>query len=498
MNGKVYIVGAGCGSYDLITLRGMKILEKCSVVVYDSLIDKRLLSFAGVGAEKICVGKRAGIHSETQERINEILITKAKSGKTVCRLKGGDPFVFGRGGEEAAELERNSVPYEIVPGISSSIAVPELAGIPVTHRKISRSFHVITGHTAGDSLLENIRQYAQLEGTLIFLMGLKNLGRIANELIAGGKPGNTPATVISEGDSPCQITVRGTLENIYDKVIGSEIKAPAVIVVGDTAGFDLASGFMKKAVSVTAAGTRRFTEKLSRILDEAGMETERLDCLRIKEYGDNSPFDDALMNVCRYRWIVLTSINGAEIFFKRLKKLNIDIRTLVRIKFAVIGSGTAEAMEKHGVFPELVPEKYTSVALGAELLSAVKKDERVLLLRAEQGSRALTDMLCRNNIAYDDIKIYDAASCEAFHEKKISTDFIVFSSGCGVMAFFEQGFYTAENTKVVCIGNVTACVLEKYYRGKYLVAETQNVQGIRDVILREVYKNEKIQTAEGK
>lgn len=498
MNGKVYIVGAGCGSYDLITLRGMKILGKCSVIVYDSLIDKRLLSFAGEEAEKICVGKRAGIHSETQERINEILVAKAKEGKTVCRLKGGDPFVFGRGGEEAAELERNSVPYEIVPGISSSIAVPELAGIPVTHRKISRSFHVITGHTAGDALPENIRRYAQFDGTLIFLMGLKNLDRIAQELIAGGKPGSTPAAVISEGASPCQVTVRGTLENIYDKVIESGIKAPAVIVAGDTAGFDFTSGLLKKAASVTVAGTRRFTEKLSRILGEAGAETERFDCLRIKEYVDNALFDDALMNVCRYKWIVLTSINGVEIFFKRLKKLKLDIRTLTGIRFAVIGSGTAKAMEKHGVFPELIPEKYTSESLGAELLSAVKKDERVLLLRAEQGSRALTDILCRNNIAYDDIKIYDAVSCEVFHEKKISTDFIVFSSGCGVRAFFEQGFYTAENTKVVCIGNVTARVLEKYYKGKYLVAETQNVQGIRDTILREVYKNEKIQTAEGK
>ena len=172
--GRVYLVGAGCGDYDLITLRGLELIKKCDVLIYDSLIDKELLEYAE-NAEKICVGKRSGAHSETQKTINSLLIEKARENKTVVRLKGGDPFVFGRGGEEIIALKEGDIPFDIVPGISSAIAVPELAGIPVTHRLTSRSFHVITGHTAEDILPENMKAYAECEGTLVFLMGLKNL-----------------------------------------------------------------------------------------------------------------------------------------------------------------------------------------------------------------------------------------------------------------------------------------------------------------------------------
>lgn len=195
----MYIVGAGCGDFDLITMRGAEYIRHCDVLVYDSLIDVSLLGFAPETAEKICVGKRSGRHSEKQENINEILVEKAREGKTVVRLKGGDPFVFGRGGEEIETLKSADIPFDIVPGISSSIAVPELAGIPVTHRNLSRSVHIITGHTAQDTLPENIKKCAETDGTLVFLMGLRNLPDIVENLIRNGKSDDTPVAVVSNG-----------------------------------------------------------------------------------------------------------------------------------------------------------------------------------------------------------------------------------------------------------------------------------------------------------
>ena len=229
--GKVYLVGAGCGDYDLITLRGMNLLKVCDTVVYDSLIDSRLLDFTADTTEKICVGKRAGHHCEKQERINEILVENALNGKAVVRLKGGDPFVFGRGGEEILALKKHNIPYDIVPGITSAIAVPELAGIPVTHRKMSRGFHVITGHTAEDLIPENIKKYASTDETLVILMGLNNLSKITETLILNGKDKNTPAAVISHGASAKQKTIRSDLKNIADEVKKHKIKTPAISIV---------------------------------------------------------------------------------------------------------------------------------------------------------------------------------------------------------------------------------------------------------------------------
>ena len=231
MTGRVTLVGAGCGSFDLITLRGRNVLAQCDTVVYDSLIDSRLLDFCPE-AEKICVGKRAGQHSAAQEKINSLLVEKALSGRNVVRLKGGDPFVFGRGGEEILELQKHGIPYSVVPGVTSCVAVPELAGIPVTHRRTARCFHVITGHTADSCTPEKLEQYAKIGGTLVFLMGLNSLVEIASGLISGGMPGDTPAAVISNGATIRQRTVRAPLSGIADEVRAAEIPAPAVIVVG--------------------------------------------------------------------------------------------------------------------------------------------------------------------------------------------------------------------------------------------------------------------------
>lgn len=237
--GKVILAGAGCGAYDLITVRGLNAVRNAQVLVYDDLIDERLLSHAGEGCEKIYVGKRSGKHSMPQEEINALLIAKAKEGKRVVRLKGGDPFVFGRGGEEILALKQAGIETEEIPGISSAVAVPAAAGIPVTHRGISQSFHVITGHGAEGGPTEKPETLAALKGTLIFLMGLGNIEKLTKDLIACGKPENTPAAVIRGGFDDTAQTIRGCLGDIAAKTKQSGLASPAVIVIGESAGMDL-------------------------------------------------------------------------------------------------------------------------------------------------------------------------------------------------------------------------------------------------------------------
>ena len=262
--GFVYLVGAGCGSADLITVRGLRLLQSCDAVVYDDLIDPALLAQAA-HAEQHPAGKRCGRHSMPQSEINSLLVRLGQSGKTVVRLKGGDPFVFGRGGEEFLALQAAGVPCEEVPGISSCIAVPAAAGIPVTHRGASRSFHVITGHTAqtGDTLPESLEALAALHGTLVFLMGLNSLEQIAARLTAAGKPPETPAAVVSGGNAPHPATVRGTLADIAEKARAARVQAPAVIVVGAAAALELGD------VAVETLRKGRDTAVQSRLEGEA-------------------------------------------------------------------------------------------------------------------------------------------------------------------------------------------------------------------------------------
>ena len=235
--GKVYLVGAGCGAADLITLRGLRLLERCGAVVYDDLLDPALLDAAPEGAERIYVGKRRGRHSMAQGDINALLVAKAREGRMVVRLKGGDPFVFGRGGEEALALQAAGIPWEYVPGVTSAVAVPGEAGIPVTHRGVSRSFHAVTAHTADspDGLPPRLEELAGLEGTLVFLMGLSRLEALARRLVEAGMPPETPAAVISGKNAPRPMTVRGTLEDIAERAREAGVQAPAVILVGGSA-----------------------------------------------------------------------------------------------------------------------------------------------------------------------------------------------------------------------------------------------------------------------
>lgn len=484
--GKVYLIGAGCGEYDLITLKGLELLKESEVIVYDSLIDEKLLEFAPE-AEKICVGKRAGRKSEKQENINSILIEKALLGKTVARLKGGDPFVFGRGGEEIIAISEHNIPFEIVPGITSSVAVPELAGIPVTHRSVSRSFHVITGHTKEDRLPEEMSSYAKLSGTLVFLMGLNHLKAIADSLIENGKSPKTPAAVISNGGRKNQKVTRGTLLNIAEKSVENNMVSPAVIVVGDTAAYDFISRGNKEltGVSVAVTGTKRFSDRLAAKLENSGAIVDRANILQIQTNIENPELKNALNEIEKYTMIVLTSPNGAEIFIRSLRINRIDMRRLHHIRFAVIGNATAFVLEQNGIYADIIPESYTSEMLGNDIVSKSDGNENVLILRAVQGAKILTEILYSNNISYNDIKTYDVVESEKNIPKEIATDFLVFASCSGVEDFYRQGYSISPKTKTVCIGFATASELKKHGETNIFTPEIQNAESIVELIKKQ-------------
>ena len=475
--GKVYLVGAGCGRYDLITVRGMNILKECEVLVYDNLIDDNLLDFVPHSCEKICVGKRSGNHSESQENINKILAEKALEGKTVVRLKGGDSFVFGRGGEEIIYLKENNIPYSAVPAVSSCIAVPELAGIPVTHRSLSRSFHVITGHP----LPENFEYYAKLDGTLVFLMGFKNLKKISDGLIKCGMPEKMPTAVISD-----KRIIKDTLKNISDTAEREKMSTPAVIVIGKTVDFDFSPTLKNplENVSITVTGTERFTEKLFSEFEKLGADVRKITALKLNEYENSKNFDKALNKIKKYDMIILTSINGAEIFFRRMKKLKIDMRNLGKIRFAVIGKNTSEILENYGIYPDIIPKINTSYELAKAVCK--NKPDRVLILRAEKGSEILTDILAEKKIRYDDIRTYDTEYI--MKNTHIDTDYIIFGSASGAEGFFRYNNTVSERTKIVCIGNLTSESVSDNIKNPVLIAETFDSEGIINTILTEENK----------
>lgn len=473
MTGFVYIIGAGCGKYDLITLRGINALKKCDTVVYDALIDTNLLEYAPENAELICVGKRAGKHSAKQDEINSILVRKALEGCSVARLKGGDPFVFGRGGEEISELQKNDIAYEVIPGISSSVAVPELAGIPVTYRRTSREIHVITAHTADGE--RDFSVYASLEGTIVFLMGLNVISDIAEGLVKGGKSPDTPAAVISNGCTNRQKTTRGTLANITELAEKNGITAPAVIVAGDSAALDLSCNSEKNVlygVSVTVTGTRKFTEKTGRLLEENGADVQRYSHLKIVRKQDIPSLDD-------YVCIAFTSSYGAEIFIESCRQKHIDLRCISDKKIAAIGCGTALTLAKSGLYADIVPESYTV----SDLAEAIADDVngKVLILRAELGSDELNRILTKHNISFDDIKVYDTTERE-LPNMYADTDYIVFGSSSGVETFFRNDSRLAENTAVVCIGKQTAKTAKKYTSNRIITALRHSAEGVADAI----------------
>lgn len=484
--GCVWLIGAGCGSADLITVRGLRLLRQCDVVIYDDLIDSALLAEAPRGAKRVYMGKRCGKHSAPQEEISRVLVEEAEAGHRVARLKGGDPFVFGRGGEEAQALRAAGIPYEEVPGISSAIAIPAAAGIPVTHRGVSRSLHIITGHTAAGGLPEGAAHLAALDGTLVFLMGLSHLERIAGSLLEAGKAADTPAAVISGGNAAHPAAVRATLGTIVQRTREADVRPPAVIVVGGAAALDL-SGTMEKPldrIRVGLTGTDEMASRLRSVLEPLGAKTWHVERALVEELSKETELAELFRD---RRWLVFTSANGVETFFRRLRRERVDLRRLAGCKFAVIGAATGAMLERHGILPDLCPPAYTSEALAAALTERVAVEEDVVLLRSKEGTPQLPALLRQRGIPARDVPIYtvrtDAGAAETAGAVLETLDYLAFSSAGGVERYFAVHGAVPERAVCVCIGGVTAGALRARYQKPFLTAASISAEGIVETIL---------------
>lgn len=480
--GFVHLVGAGCGRADLITVRGLNLLRCCEVVIYDDLIDTALLDMAPEGAERIYVGKREGRPSANQEWICHLLVEKANEGKRVVRLKGGDPFVFGRGGEEMLALMAAGVPCDEVPGISSAIAIPASAGIPVTHRGVSTSLHIVTGHTihTEDGLPGDLNRLAGMHGTLVFLMGLKDIERLTGGLMEAGMAPETPAAVVSGGCAPCPAVVRADLREIAQRCKSAGVQAPAVIVVGGVAQMNLRAQVQLplegKRVGLT--GTPSMAEKLHLLLEEAGAQVQIVSESTVQTL----PLNNELENLCDGdpHWLVFTSANGVRVFYREVLRRGLDLRRFHACKFAVIGAATGAALREGGIQPDLCPENvYTSEALGEELCAAVKPGEDVVLLRSALATRILPETLAKGGITPRELSLYTVQGNARMQPPALEDlDYLVFSSAGGVEVFLKQYGRIPKKCICACIGTTAAQPLGNQSKERVLIAKRASAEAL--------------------
>lgn len=471
--GFVYLIGAGPGDPGLFTIKGKQILEKAEVVVYDRLIGQDILNYAPADAEFIYVGKASSRHALPQDDINQLLVDKAREGKIVARLKGGDPFVFGRGGEEAQFVRRHGIGFEIIPGITSAVAVPAYAGIPVTHRDATSSFAVITGHEKPGKQESSIQwdKIATGIGTLVFLMGVENLGSIVTNLLKAGRSADTPVALIRRGTFPDQQTVTGTLNDIVTKVEEAGFQPPAIIIVGETVKLReelkwREDGRLWGTRIVVTRARAQASGLLERIRQEGG-EAIEFPSIDISPQEDLSTLHEAFARLREYQWMIFTSTNGVDIFFAQLRAQGIDIRELKGIRICAIGPATASRLTEMGLRIDFVPEEYRAEGIIAGLGQVIQPTDRVLLPRAQGAREILPAKLREMGAAIDEIIIYRAQPVSNFSEDLLQElrmgnfDYITFTSSSTVTNFVNiigREYIIPINTqvKVACIGPITA------------------------------------------
>lgn len=497
--GKVWLVGAGPSDPGLLTIRGKQVLEMADVVVYDYLAGAGVLSIIPPETRMIYVGKRAGNHTVPQEEINQILLREAQAGNRVVRLKGGDPFLFGRGGEELSLLAENGIPFEIVPGITSAIAVPAYAGIPVTHRESASSLHIITGKgKRGTRPQIEYEALVKAGGTLVFLMGVDSMADICKGLQGGGMSSDMPAAVIENGTSAHQRWIVGTIGTLCQKAEEKQIKSPAVIVVGEVCQYAEKYAWAEKRPlnnkRIIVTRPKKQSEKLIDMLTNLGAEVIAFPTIQTTEIIPNIPLQRALETIQEYDWIVFTSPVGVRVFFNQLKNLRLDIRCLGKIHFAAIGTATAREIESKGILVDYIPETYSAEALGKGLAEITTKKEKILIPRAKVGSEMLIKMLSNRN--YTDLPIYETKRKhprgEIFQPLLASgeIDYVTFTSASTVHGFTESiSGISWENIHGICIGEQTAQAA-KGYGMKVSVAKEATIESIVEKMLELERKGE--------
>lgn len=504
--GKVWLVGAGPGDVSLMTLKGRDVLAEADVVVYDALVRGGMMSLMPEGAELIYAGKRAGNHTMRQEEINSLLLEKALEGKRVVRLKGGDPFLFGRGGEELELLVQNGIDFEIVPGVTSAFAAPAFAGIPVTHRDCCRGVSVITGHRRSNGALDlDFRALAGTGNTLVFLMGMSTIDIITGGLLDAGMAGDTPAAIIEKGTTSSQRVLTSDLAHLKETAEAENAEAPAVIVIGAVSAmaerFGWRSSLPLNGIRAVVTRPKELSSGLAAMLRKRGAEVTEVPVIGISPVEDKGKLNDAIERLKEggYDWTVLTSPSGVRVFFDELMK-TADVRALAGCRIAAIGRGTEAELVKRGLHADMVPSRYDGRTLGSELCRMLEPGDRVLIPRAAIGNKALTEELAKaEDVTIDDIATYDTVYCapswfDAAGELSDPKTFALFTSASGVRGFV-SAYPEMDHSlvKAVCIGEMTAAEAAKYGM-RIWVSEEATLASLADCLKRakdEVRENEK-------
>ena len=495
MTGKVFLVGAGPGDPGLITLKGVRLLQQAEVVIYDFLASPELLRHVSKEAEIIYVGKKGGDHTLPQNEINQLIIDKALLGKRVVRLKGGDPFIFGRGGEEAEELAKAGIPFEIVPGVTSAIAVPAYAGIPLTHRRFNAGVAFITGHEdpakEGHSL-DWTKLSTGLE-TLVFLMGVKNLSLIRDKLIQNGHPAETPAALIRWGTTSKQKTVTGTLNTIVQKAEEAALDPPAILVVGEIVTLrDQLNWFENRPLFGKTVVVTRTREQASELVDrftDLGAECLEFPTIRIVPPSDWSETDKAIRGIDDFNWLFFTSPNGVRFFLDRMENLHLDLRSLKGIKIGVIGPATAQALSEYHLKADLIPEKFQAEHLLEALSHIPLANQKVLIPRAEQAREVLPEGLQQMGAEVLVVSAYQTLPAlegkEQLEEKMAQgeIDCLTFTSSSTVINFLalyprQEILSLLKKVTVACIGPITAQTARNNGLTVHIVAEEYTIPGL--------------------
>lgn len=487
---RVSLVGVGPGDENLLTLKALECIQNADVLVYDNLINPTVLNKARLDAKLIYAGKISGNHYLTQDEINETIAEYAANGEYVVRLKGGDPYIFGRGGEEAEYLIERGIDFEIVHGVSSFYAGLGYAGIPITFRGEATSFHVFTGHKKkGEPLDLDFKNIAKTDGSLVFLMGISNLSLIVNGLLSNGMDPHIGAAVVENGTRYNQRVFRGELCSIEEIAKKENIVSPALIVVGDVCKKDL-SFFNKYKLplsgkNILLTATRTLAEKMAKRFKDTGANICEMSLIAIKDTEIEK--ERLLSEINDSTHILFTSSNGVDIFFEQIKRYGIDIRSLYNKKICVIGSGSGEALNKYGVNADFIPSKFDSKSFLDEILPKLDKDSKVLMLRAKIGSDVLPKGLKSAGIVFSDIPVYDTI---IDHRKKFELnkdmenfDYVVAASASGAKALVEMiEDKKMLSGKVVSIGPVTTKALVELGIENIITAKRYDVEGIIDAI----------------
>ncbi|MDD5458026.1 MAG: uroporphyrinogen-III C-methyltransferase [Phycisphaerae bacterium] len=447
---KVYLVGAGPGDVELVTLKGYRLICQADVLLYDHLIGPQLIDFARHDAEKISVGKFAGRHTMPQSEINKLLIEKAAAGKTVVRLKGGDPYLFGRGGEEAEACVEAGIDFEVVPGITSAFAAACYGGIPVTHRDCTSSVAVVTGHRRDEKEIE-----IPNAGTLIFLMSVVNIGTIVDSVLKAGWPSDTKMAAVEHGTCYDQRVITGTLTDFVSKVEQAKLRTPAIFIVGKVVEMQEKLDWFTKKPNILVLGNHpaRYGYLGNIVYRRV------IDCVPIDDYSDA---DKVIEKIGRFDWIVFTSVNGAKYLMDRLFAMNFDARALASAKIAAIGKTTAHRLKDFGLIADIVPSTESSAGLLEEFRKLDMTEKKVLLPQALVSSDQLPAGLIDMQAIVEQMPVYKTVEIDPGDIDFDFIDQILFTSGSTVRAFVNRFGKVPENVKSYCLGPPTLKEAQKF------------------------------------